>query len=444
MCNGASSQTVSEQLGELTAGAQALLQRELGATGEETAEQLIRTRHLIDLLELRFAHLSAVLHESRYWHREGSLSASEWIRHNCKTSGVTAQRAVMVGEQAASVPKTMESVAAGRAGYGHLVHMAQTVADIRLSRRDNATVDETPLLELAEQHSVGRFMYDCRTMRHALDAEGAREEQRSAIERRSLNIYEHEGMVVLSGAVDPAGGAVVRTALEALAKPSGQGDTRYRERRLADALIEVCNHRLDLGDLPQRNSQAPHLQVTATVETLVGLSGAPAGSLEFSLPITSETVQRLACSSTLIRTLLDSKSQVIDVGRARRTPPVATLRAVRARDERCIWPGCDRSSSWTTAHHVEHWALHFGPSDVANLCLLCYRHHEMVHEGGWMLTRTEEGVIVTPPLGRYVPPWGAPDGRSKRERIAEWQALGVMKPRPDELPARAPDTDPPF
>jgi len=144
--------------------------------------------------------------------------------------------------------------------------------------------------------------------------------------------------------------------------------------------------------------------VTTTLETLRGLAGAAAGELEFSLPIAAASVQRLACDASIVRVLLGSDSAVIDVGRARRLPAGPTRRALRARDRGCVWPGCDRPASWTQAHHLVHWGRD-GATDLANLVLLCYRHHFRVHEGGWRLVRTDEGAILTipPPLPRYLP-----------------------------------------
>jgi hypothetical protein len=53
-----------------------------------------------------------------------------------------------------------------------------------------------------------------------------------------------------------------------------------------------------------------------------------------------------------------------------------------------------------TAHkscfHLVHW-IHGGPTDLPNLALLCYRHHWMVHEGGWQIARGDGGRIVTIP-----------------------------------------------
>jgi hypothetical protein len=80
-------------------------------------------------------------------------------------------------------------------------------------------------------------------------------------------------------------------------------------------------------------------------------------------------------------------------------------RALLARDKGCVWPRCDRAATWTAAHHVVHWA-NGGATDLSNLVLLCRRHHWMVHEGGWELTRSKNGEIAAlPPIIRYLPSW---------------------------------------
>ena len=137
------------------------------------------------------------------------------------------------------------------------------------------------------------------------------------------------------------------------------------------------------------------------------MTGAPAGQLEHSLPISSKSVQRLACDSSVTRVLLDSDSMVIDVGRAKRVVAGPTRKALEVRDRHCTWPGCDRSANLTAAHHLVHWA-HGGKTDLDNLVLLCHRHHWMVHEGGWQLIRGEDGSLVTiPPRPGY---WSFPRG----------------------------------
>ena len=151
------------------------------------------------------------------------------------------------------------------------------------------------------------------------------------------------------------------------------------------------------------------MQVTTTLETLMGLSGAPAAELEFSLPISSKAVERLACDCSITRILLDSDSMVIDVGRAKRVISGPQRKALNARDRGCVWPGCDRPASWTSGHHLVHWTRG-GGGDLPNLALLCYRHHWMVHEGNWQMVRIDDGSLLTiPPTLTFGPSPRGPD-----------------------------------
>ncbi len=116
--------------------------------------------------------------------------------------------------------------------------------------------------------------------------------------------------------------------------------------------------------------------------------------LEFAGPIAAATAQRLACDASITRVVLSPSSAVLDVGRAHRLPSGPTRRALRARDGGCAWPNCDRPVSWTTAHHLVHWA-EGGSTALENLVLLCHRHHRLVHEGGWQLIRKPDGTLAT-------------------------------------------------
>ena len=79
------------------------------------------------------------------------------------------------------------------------------------------------------------------------------------MERRSLSFANSDdGMVYVNGMLDKVGGAAVQAALEPLAQRTGKNDDRCRERRVADALVEICTHELDHG-VPSRR---PHMQVT--------------------------------------------------------------------------------------------------------------------------------------------------------------------------------------
>lgn len=171
---------------------------------------------------------------------------------------------------------------------------------------------------------------------------------------------------MLRGLLDPVGGATLRVALEPLCGRSGVGDDRPRARRLADGLIELASHALDHGFTTERGTTRTHLQLTASVETVMGLKGAPGGDLEHAGAVPAATVQRLGCDASIRRVLLGPDAAVIEVGRALRVPSGAGRAALRVRDQGCVWPGCDRPSSWTNAHHVLHWG-HGGDTNLANL-----------------------------------------------------------------------------
>ena len=135
--------------------------------------------------------------------------------------------------------------------------------------------------------------------------------------------------------------------------------------------------------------------MTTTLEGLKGELGAAASELQPGMLVSSKTVQRLACDGTLSR-VLKADSQVIDVGRATRAVSGAQWRGLKARHRGCAFPGCDRPINWTQPHHIDFWA-HGGPTNLRKLLPICYHHHRLVHEGGWQVIQSDEGVKFIPP-----------------------------------------------
>ena len=108
-----------------------------------------------------------------------------------------------------------------------------------------------------------------------------------------------------------------------------------------------------------------------------------------------------AAAAKLPPTLGGPPTQPLDVGRASRVVTPAQHRALAVRDGGCVFPGCSRPLTWCEAHHLIHW-LDGGPTDLANLVLLCRAHHRAVHEGGWQLSRQPDGTLAaTPPHRRH-------------------------------------------
>ena len=124
-----------------------------------------------------------------------------------------------------------------------------------------------------------------------------------------------------------------------------------------------------------------------------------------SAPSAPETARRLACDANVVRVVTGGASEPLDVGRASRTVSPAQRRALTIRDRGCVFPGCDRPPGWCDGHHIVHWA-DGGPTDLANLALLCHHHHKAMHEGGWThgpRPRRQPGVH---PTRRHAPARG--------------------------------------
>jgi hypothetical protein len=374
------------------------------SSGAELGMELMRLARERDLIELRFALLAAEFVATDQYDKEGFVSPIDWIRFNCHMTSNAAADRVAVGERMGDLAETTDAMVSGHIGFAHMTVMARTA---------NALGDkfkESKLLDKAIENSPGKFHHICRHYRHAADRKGYESEQAELVENRWLSMSSVEdGSLLVSGVLDPVGGAALSMALQPLARRSGKDDDRKYDRRLADALVDLSMFALDSGMVPQNASQRTHLQVTTSPETLLGLEGAPAAEMEFSLPISSTTVERLACDCSVTRILLDSESMVIDVGRAKRVISGPQRKGLNARDGGCVWPGCDRPASWTSGHHLVHW-IRGGGSDLPNLALLCHRHHWMVHEGGWQIMRGDDGRMITiPPTVTFGPPARGPD-----------------------------------
>jgi len=207
--------------------------------------------------------------------------------------------------------------------------------------------------------------------------------------------------VALDGVLDPDSGAVVLAALDAAIEAdrdaSGE-DRRSRPQRRVDALALICRHYLDTARLPVTGGERPHLAVTVDLGTLT--TGQGSGRSDHGVTLSAAAARLLACDAA-VHPIRIRGSQPLDIGRRTRTVPTAVRRALVVRDGGCRFPGCDRPPAWTDAHHITHWA-NGGATALANLILLCRRHHRLLHHG-WTLTGTATTATFTRPDGTTLP-----------------------------------------
>jgi len=237
----------------------------------------------------------------------------------------------------------------------------------------------------------------------------------------SLRLFPLEnGMLRVSGQLDPEAGAVLTAALDPLttphpAKPQPGGkhaggkhegatstpdtgwvdpatgrDLRPADRRRAEALIELCRRAAAAGGSAPKSTKAT-LIVLIDNEHLTSRVRGYGRALDGTV-ISPETVRKLGCDASIIPVVLGSEGQPLDVGRLKRLVTESMQAALWIRDKGCTFPGCGRPPQWCAAHHVIHW-VDGGTTCLLNLALLCAYHHTYVHQHDLTATVTAFGVI---------------------------------------------------
>jgi hypothetical protein len=97
-------------------------------------------------------------------------------------------------------------------------------------------------------------------------------------------------------------------------------------------------------------------------------------------PQTRSRVETILCDARITRVLLDDVGQVTGLQPLRDTVTKAQRRALAARDLGCAARGCTRPPAFCDAHHLTARA-DGGATTMANLVLLCQRHHVLWHLG---------------------------------------------------------------
>ena len=304
------------------------------------------------------------------------VSTKQWLKRFCRLTGAEASRSVTTARALDAMPSVAKRADAGEIPIAHL----HRLASVRRRHPDEFRMHESVLADAASY-------LDATDLRRAIDhwrqqvvGDGDRGVA-ELVSRRRLSINQtFEGMWHLDADLDPESGHAVATVLRAHADPGllDASDVRTHSQRMADALSAVAKFSLDHGELGSSAGAKPHITVTVDISQLAGdgdrhpeIGGAP---------VSTETIRRLTCDAGITRIVTDGQSQPLDVGRTVRTVTPAIRRALDVRDAGCVWDGCDAPPAWCDAHHLDHWA-DGGATSLANLILVCRRHHTSIHEG---------------------------------------------------------------
>ena len=305
-------------------------------------------------------------------------------------------------ETVAQVPEFEASLDAGRVSGAHVDVLTRTLAQLQPATRQEL-IDLAPSLVLvAENVTADEFARTVRAEARRLerDSDGLErlERQRRAVRFNSW-IDRESGMGRWSAIWDP--------------------ETMVRLENRLDAKVEALFHDVQPANCP---TDLLEKQSFLRAHALLGLldgNGARLGRPEivvvvdhthphpdgrpvvhWGLPVelpdrVLADLHRTARVCTVVvrnGVVIDAPGQ-LNLGRTTRVANRAQRRALGALYATCAIPGCDVRYSRTKLHHVIWWH-HDGRTDLCNLLPLCERHHQNVHNHGWILTLTPERTLT--------------------------------------------------
>ena len=340
----------------------------------------------IDELDLAIVKLAARINAASYellvlvrrfderggWLKWGFSNCSEWLHWRCDLSLSAARERVRVAHALKTLPAIAASFSRGELSY------SKVRALTRVARPDN----EEALKAFAMNTTAARVEERCRELRCGT-SDSISEANRSYA-NRSLRIKRDpvHGTMTITVEVPLEAGELLDKALDKAREESASSSPEFTEEswpaQQADALVAMANTYLT-GQRETSIGSAEHYQVTVHVDR----SALTDGHGRSGLPV--ESVRRLCCDGETVVIVENENGEPLNVGRKSRTVPTAIKRALWARDKGCNFPGCT-NRRFVDAHHIQHWSAG-GETSLDNLMLLCSRHHRLVHEGGFSITK---------------------------------------------------------
>ncbi len=291
------------------------------------------------------------------------LSCAHWLSWRLGMGLTAAHERVRVARAPQGLPLLVEAFGAGQLSW----------TQVRAVTRVATGADEASWVELARSATGAQLERLVRGVRLAQRIEeDATDPEQAACRNQARISYDEDGTLVISVRLPAEQGAVVLAAVEqaravgdAQHGPEPSAEDSPPVATVAEGLVQLARIALEaMATARPEAARRGRSRLVAQVDPLSGWARLADGEL---LPPSS---------------LLGLETPAVGVRRHRKLH----------------------------AHHVQFWSLN-GPTDLANLLLLCPRHHTLVHAQGFQLllhpdrsltVRTAQGVPV---LHHPVLPW---------------------------------------
>src|SRR5262245_13068432 len=377
---------------------------------EELEAKITELWGYLNAATYRFLLLIAEFDREQAYERHGLANTAQWLNWQCGIGAVAGREKVRVARSLEQLPEIADAFAKGEISY----------SKVRAMTRVATATNESVLVSVARHGTAAHVEKLVRKYSWTQRRDAAALSQQQHEHRDVSCFFGVDDEFVLHARLPREVGAVVRKALdvavEAVKNVSAETPLQIPANTWhADALRLMAETFLaHHGEATCGGSSADRVQVVVHIDHAI-LSEQQAAAeegnqhrceLEYGPALALDTARRLACDATIVGIVEGDDGDPLDIGRKTRAIPLAIERALRSRDGGCRFPGCDRTR-FCDGHHIEHWA-NGGETKLHNLVTLCGFHHRFVHEGGYGVTRTDDGLFVlTKPDGTRVPENGA-------------------------------------
>jgi HNH endonuclease len=376
----------------------------------ELAERIADKSRSISALQQELLSDVAEFDRAEAWRGDGAVSMVAWLTERCAVSGATAKLWAQTAAKLESLPHMKEALADGTlsldavapltqiASAATEAELAQEAVDLSIKQvRELVAARKAPPKDAAAREFADRtFRFNdagCSIWASLTKEDYATLKARLIADVRGRDEYCEAASV----ARGPGSGG----------DPLGYVPF---DKRLYDSFVDLFRN-LDgpsKGTKGSRGAGAglncggfrPTMVVHADFEWLTGSdeAGSEAGSdagmgeIPGLGQIQREAARRLACDAKVIFSLEARDGSILDQKRLRRSPTTLQRIEIARRDKGCRFPGCP-FSEFTEVHHIHPWELG-GETNLANLITLCNRHHHAVHELGWSMKGSADGLMT--------------------------------------------------
>ena len=383
----------------------------------ETAETIVELQRA--QAKLAAAQASLLAHADRLdiGQLTHATSTAAWLRGEVPLTPRQAKQAVELGTalESGRYPATAAALAAGELQHDQAVVVLAAVDALpeRLFAEERLR-GEAHLVELGRSYDARQLRALSRHLMEVVAPEIAEQEiakqleaEEEAAARATSFTLVDDGKGKAHGrfTIPSLHGQMLKTLLQGFANPQikdaiprtesaapavgdpGEGDAAVGLRRrltcevLGDALLRLIET-YPAEKVPTSGGLNATVVVTMPLETLKdGLARATVCGTDVA--ISGATARRMACAAGVIPAVLGRKGQVLNLGRrSRYASPAQRVAKLVEQGGQCAIEHCDRPASWADAHHWKKRWVDGGRTDLADLIMICPRHHTLAHLPG--------------------------------------------------------------